>query len=63
MLESAEEFGRIVSSTLVKNSSNIYFTHKPNIEKENIGKLILIIYYAVNVLKCAYDPQFYKQFK
>jgi len=37
LLESAEEFGRIVSSTLIKSASKINSNHKLNIEKENIG--------------------------
>ena len=38
LLESAEEFGRVVSSTLIKNASNINSNHNmPNIEKDNIG--------------------------
>ena len=37
LLESAEEFGRIVSSTIIKNTSNVSFTQNPNIEKENVG--------------------------
>ena len=42
LLESAEEFGRIVSSTLIKNASNVNSTQQPNIEKENIGLYISI---------------------
>lgn len=38
LLESAEEFGRIISSTLTKNTSTINSTHEPNIEKENVGQ-------------------------
>ena len=37
LLESAEEFGVIISSTLTHNSSSIDSIHEPDIEKENIG--------------------------
>ena len=37
LLESAEEFGIIISSTLTKNTSAINSTREPNIEKENVG--------------------------
>ena len=37
LLENAEQFGRIVSSTLIKNTSNIVSTQTLSIEKENIG--------------------------
>ena len=48
LLESAEEFGRIVSSTLIKNASNVNSTQQPNIEKENIGLYISIAYNSVS---------------
>ena len=37
LLENAEQFGRIVSSSLIKNTSNANSTQIPSIEKENIG--------------------------
>lgn len=43
LLESAEEFGIIISSTLARNTSNIISTHEPNIEKENVGKYIIML--------------------
>ena len=49
LLENAEQFGRIVSSTLIKNTSNITSTQMPNIEKENIGLLISAVY-SVGIL-------------
>lgn len=37
LLESAEEFGRIISSTLTKDTLSINSTDKPSIEKDNVG--------------------------